>query len=115
MTPEAKPITPFEIQTLRESYALNPVQFAKLVGVSLTTVYRWESIGETLETRMNRELSIEPLQCHLLRILHRIKIESRTQVGDKIALAITRQTKKPLYPMYVLLRSAFSPRTAKAA
>jgi transcriptional regulator with XRE-family HTH domain len=48
-----------EVRTLRTNLGLNPQHLATLLGVHLTTVYRWEAQGA-------QELRLEPLQHGLL-------------------------------------------------
>lgn len=109
------PITSCKVQTLRESYALNPGQFAKLMGVSLTTIYRWEALGETLNVRQTKTIAIEPLQRHLIACLSHIAIKNRPAIGAKIVIAMATRSRKPLYPLYVLLHSAFTKPVEAAA
>ena len=54
----------FEVRTIRESLGLSPLNLANLLGVHLTTVYRWEAQGD-------QELRLEPLQHSLLLQMQR--------------------------------------------
>lgn len=53
-----------EVRTIREHLRLSPLNLANLLGVHLTTVYRWEAQGD-------QELRLEPLQHSLLLQMQR--------------------------------------------
>ena len=48
-----------EVRAIRETLGLSPLNLANLLGVHLTTVYRWEAQGA-------QQLRLEPLQHSLL-------------------------------------------------
>lgn len=53
-----------EVRSLRTQVGLSPQHLANLLGVHLTTVYRWEGLGP-------QELRLEPLQHSLLLQMQR--------------------------------------------
>lgn len=44
-----------DIQKIRKAFGLSPVEFAVLLGVSLSTVYRWETLEQPNVDWMQRQ------------------------------------------------------------
>lgn len=71
-------MTGAEVQQLRSTLGLKPQELAGLVGVHLTTVYRWEGHG-------NEALRLEPLQhALLLRLQEQARVQKPQEFGKQL-------------------------------
>lgn len=71
-----------EVRTLRTQLGLSPQHLAALLGVHLTTVYRWESTE-------GQELRLEPLQHSLLlQMQRRLKQQPPRDLGQQLLEAL---------------------------
>jgi hypothetical protein len=61
-----------EVSALRNALAMNLGQFAQLIGVNHSTLWRWEAAGA-------EEIRIDPLQGQLLTVLHQQIAARRTE------------------------------------
>jgi len=72
------------IKVLREALGLDPYVFAKILGVHVSTLYRWE------QTR--GEVRIDPLHADILEKLHATlaakKRAEQKQLGDAVLKAL---------------------------
>ena len=92
-----------DVVKIRAGLGWNGSQFASLLGVHASTVYRWEEVK-------GAELKIEPLQRQLLSVL-RGELKRRgagsarlaEQMHDALAVGGS------LRALYVLLKSVYSP------
>lgn len=95
---------PSAIQQLREDLALSRAEFARLIGVSSTTVHRWE-------THTAPDLALDPAHSNTLGTLSKLKKMRRPLVGHNIRLALAAN-KNPLYAFHVALKAVFRKRAA---
>lgn len=99
---DAEPgLTGDEIRDLRDAYEMSGADFAAILGVHHTTLYRWEKTeGE--------EASIEPLQHALLLLLrkHSGKVPLRRRLVRELSL------RSPLAALHALLHVEFYQRKA---
>jgi transcriptional regulator with XRE-family HTH domain len=97
------PFTGQSVRVLREALRLAPQQFASLVGVSPSTISRWELAGKDM-------LRPEPLQLQLLTVIEqelgkRPTAERRDAFVDEIGRALL--IGGGLLALYRLLDAAF--------
>lgn len=71
-----------EVRHIRTTLGLNPQAFANLLGVHLTTVYRWEAAGPL-------EMRLEPLQSALLLRLRQKATDAKPEAtGQRLIEAL---------------------------
>jgi len=102
------PFTGSAVRSLREAIELTPQQFASLLGVSPSTVSRWELAGRDV-------LRPEPLQLQLLAVIeqelgNRTTIERRKEFAREIGRALLMGG--GLLALYRLLDAAFGGKEA---
>jgi transcriptional regulator with XRE-family HTH domain len=73
---EADPFTGDRVRAVRKAYGLTLPQFAQLLGVALSSAYRWES-GDASRAASKRRAGVAPLQRALLRLMERFAAEAR--------------------------------------
>lgn len=71
-------LTGDQIRALRESYGLDVRQWAEILGVSLSTSYRWEQQGAA-------GVPVDPGSDRMLRLLKQHPEPDRRALGEKIA------------------------------
>lgn len=99
-------MTGTDIQAIRDSLGLTPIQFAAAVGVTPSTVYRWEDAGPN-------QVRLDPLQYSLLvkaqDELGVRTVASQKSLGEELAKAV--MFGGALYATYLLMQSLFDPTT----
>lgn len=74
-------ITGHDLRRVREQLGLDPFAFARLLGVHVSTIYRWENMGRQV-------VRMDPLQRELLsRLVARLKhtaAEQQSQLGKAL-------------------------------
>lgn len=85
-----------EVRSLRERYRMSVGCFGELVGVSMSTVYRWEASPG--------DLNIEPMSLRIMRVMADTFDEA---VSRRVASAIA--VRGGLYGLYVLLKHVYQP------
>jgi len=72
-------ITGNQIRAIRGDLKMDPAQFAQLLGIHSSTLYRWENAGD-------QPVRVEPLQLQLLTVLQQ-QIAKRTTAEDRAELS----------------------------
>jgi transcriptional regulator with XRE-family HTH domain len=94
-------ITGLDVIDLRRALGLSVTTFASVLGVNVSTIYRWE-------TRGNAGLPIEPLQIAILMATRDLVARGDgVAIGKELELALL--LRGPLYALYVLLRRIYPP------
>ncbi len=96
-------VTGAQIRRLRSDLDMDAQQFASLLGVHPTTLYRWESAGD-------RQVRVDPLQLKLLVALDQ-EVAKRKTMKAKAELANTITTALlvggGLFALFKLLQAVF--------
>jgi transcriptional regulator with XRE-family HTH domain len=97
-------ITGSQIRAIRGDVGMEPAQFAQLLGIHSSTLYRWENAGE-------QPVRVEPLQLQLLTVLQQ-QIAKRSTAEDRAELSNSILTGLliggGLLGLFYLLDSAFA-------
>jgi transcriptional regulator with XRE-family HTH domain len=88
-----------QVQEARENFGLTRAELAQILGVSASTVQRWECANDEQESR------IEPLQRRLVTILIGLGAQERAPIWGR-ELVRTLQD-GPLRALYRLLEISF--------
>lgn len=105
-----------DVQYLRSKGVWSVPHFAKLLGVSQNTVYRWERAPKEAAPGPLPALPIEPMQASILMVIDRVPLTSAQAKEIESALVIDG----PLRGLYALLdlyygRAQQSKRTRRQA
>ena len=91
-----------DVAELRRSLDLTPPELADLLGVSHSTVYRWEQVKD-------RVVRIDPLQDRVLSLIERAQRE-RSDVNYGRAIGDAIMESGGLYALYRVLASVYDKR-----
>lgn len=95
-------MTGHEVASLRRGLGLDPMQFALMLGIHPSSVYRWESAG-------NREVRVDPLQSNVLLLLQqelaKRKGKAQKELGEQILQALV--VGSGLFALFKLLEAVF--------
>lgn len=89
-------MTANHVASIREGLGLSVQDMAALLGVSPSTVYRWEAAGD-------RAIRVDPMQAKILTLLE--TQPTGAELGKKLATAIL--VRGGLYGLYKLLEAVF--------
>ncbi len=99
-------ITGNDVRALRTALGFSASTFAAVLGVSISTVYRWEGRGDLF-------VAIEPLQAHLIVWTRAILLqEEGAEVGKELMTAMA--LRGPLYALYALLHRGYARKSDSA-
>ena len=70
------PLTGDRVRRVREAYGLTMPQFARLLGVAVSSAYRWEA-GDASRAGDRRRGGVAPLQRTLIRLMERFADEAK--------------------------------------
>ena len=92
-----------QVGQLRMDMGMTPSQFAALIGVHPSTLYRWEAAKD-------KELKMDPMQLQLMTLLQtevskRKSAEARSELGTAIVTALL--VGGGLFALFKLLEAAF--------
>lgn len=95
-----------EIRSIREDLRLNPHALADILGVSLATVYRWESLK-------GADVRVEPLQQRILTALHihlnPLDVREKEILAESVKLALRADDGLSALAFLLLVVSANNP------
>ena len=91
------------VRQLREDLGMTPGQFASLIGVHPSTLYRWEAAHEG-------QLRMDPMQLQLMTLLEREvakrkSAEARSELGSAIVTALL--VGGGMFALFKLLEAVF--------
>jgi len=93
-------ITGNDVRALRTVLSLSASALAAVLGVSLSTVYRWEARGDL-------PVPMEPLQTQLLTLTRAVLLHADgAVVGEELMTSLA--LRGPLYALYTLLRRGYT-------
>lgn len=98
-----------DVHRIRTELGLTTIDFAELVGVGLSTLYRWEQAAAA-------KINIDPFQTRLLAMLKRrlaqLSAQQRSGLGRRLRSALAEHG--ALYALFVLLRASYGARQRAA-
>ena len=93
-------ITGNDVRALRTALGLSASALAAVLGVSLSTVYRWEGRGDL-------PVPMEPLQAQLLTLTRVVLLHTDgAVVGEELMTSLA--LRGPLYALYALLHRGYT-------